>query len=188
MVRAGGRINRKKEFAIVSLCVFHFNSCSCSSETFQPLYVNSACELKCEILKRCQCWIWNMSITQALPSFIPVCAKYSNISPPLEHVTLTASRPEHFQELSAPIILSYFGHTAKKKEAITRASAAPERQRICGIKQGKRFLLLLPLPPLRERPWRLDRLRGEKMLEGRKKKGTDYVMWGLVYMFPLSSC
>lgn len=42
------------------------------------------------------------------------------------------------------------------------------------------------------RPWRLDRLRGgeDASRKGRKKKkkGTDYVMRGLVYMFPLSSC
>lgn len=66
------------------------------SVIFQPFKVNAACELKCEKLKRCQCCIWNMSITRALPSFIPVCTKYSNISPPLENVkqhNFTAARP-----------------------------------------------------------------------------------------------
>lgn len=37
-----------------------------------------------------------------------------------------------------------------KRRGLTRASAAREHQRNCGIKQGERFLLL----PLRERAWR----------------------------------
>lgn len=104
MVRVGGTI-QAKEFVIIRLYVCHFDSFSHFSETFQPFNVNTACELKCEKLKRCQCCIWNMSITQALPSFIPACTKYSNISQPLENVkqlTFTAARPT-FQEISSGI-------------------------------------------------------------------------------------
>lgn len=87
------------------LYVCHFHYFSHFSETFQPFNVNTACELKCEELKCCQCCIWNMSITQALPSTIPACTKSSNISQPLENVkqlTFTAARPT-FQEISSRI-------------------------------------------------------------------------------------
>lgn len=78
------------------LRVLHSDSFISFSETFQPFNVNTACEQKCEKMKRCQCCIWSMSITRALPSFIPVCTKYSNRSRPLENVKqhpFTAARP-----------------------------------------------------------------------------------------------
>lgn len=154
------------------------------SGTFQTLYVyivHVNWNVKCWSAASVESGIW-ASLKRYLLSSLFV-QKHSNNSPPLEHVTSTASRPQLFQELSSPISLSFFW-PQRKRRAITGASAAAERQR--GMKRSKRFLLLLLL---RERPWRLDRLRGEKMLEGRgKKRGTDYVMWGLVYMFPLSSC
>lgn len=98
--------------------------------------------------------------------------------------SLSQQLVQHFRkfllELPPPALLWRYC----KRRGISRASAAREHQRNCGIKQGERFLLL----PLRERAWRGIGCAERRCFKEKKKKGTDYVMWGLVYMFPLSSC